>query len=1144
MNLVKFLQDLSTKNVQLWVDNGKLRYRGSNDVLTPALLSEIKQYKEQIILFLQERTETGKNYPLYPIARNGELPMSLAQQRLWFLYQLDPDSAFYNISAVVRFNGQLNPTALEYSLNKIIERHEALRTNFIVVEGQPIQVIHTKPSWMLPIVDLCKLPESEREISGEKLATAEAQQPFNLASDSLIRTTLLKLGEAEHILLLTIHHIVSDGWSMGVLVRELTTLYKAYCDQLPAQLAELPIQYADFAHCQRIWLEGKVRSSQLAYWKQQLDGAPALLELPTDRVRPIMQTFRGANYLLPIAPELRAALNIFSQRQGVTLFMTLLAAFQTLLYRYTGQDDICVGTPIANRNRPEIEGLIGFFVNTLVLRTDLSGNPSFQQLLSRVRQVTLGAYAHQDTPFEHLVEDLKPARSLSHTPLFQVMFILQNAPLPSLALPGLTVKPSTAESLTAKFDLTVSLENTEQGLVAGWEYNTDLFDAAKIEGMAEHFQTLLQAIVANPEQKISQIPLLSVADTDQLLFEWNDTQTDYPKQLCLHSLFEQQVEKTPLSVAVVFEDQMLKYQELNARANQLAHHLRSLGVGPEVLVGICVERSIEMLVGLLAILKAGGAYVPLDPIYPPERLAYILEDSCVSVLLTQQALVDKLPEVNGLIVYLDSDWQNSQNVSNPNSNVCSLNLAYTIYTSGSTGRPKGVQIPHGAVVNFLSSMSAQPGILAEDVLVAVTTITFDIAALELFLPLSIGSRLVLTPDLISDGGQSTVALATSSATVMQGTPATWRALMQAGFLGNPQLKILCGGEALSRELATQLLERADSLWNMYGPTETTIWSAVSQVQAGSGSVSIGEAIANTQFYILDANLQPVPVGVAGEFHIGGDGLARGYLKRPDLTAEKFIPNPFSSLPGSRLYKTGDLVRYLRDGNIEYLGRIDHQVKVRGFRIELGEIEALLSQDATVQQAVVIAKEIADDKCLIAYLVPQSNATPSMGELRSFLKQQLPEYMVPSYFVVLDALPLTPNGKVDRKALPDPNHTTLKVEAYVAPRNEVERSISAVWQEVLNLDKVGIYNNFFELGGHSLLIIQIYSKLNNKLLGINRDISIIDLFKYPTISTLAQYLAQEQDVEASTRQKINERASKQVEALKRQPLIKQRRKTNG
>ncbi|OKH59480.1 non-ribosomal peptide synthetase [Scytonema sp. HK-05] len=1125
-----------------------MRYRGPQDVLTPELLNDIKRVKEKIILLLQKHSETAQTIPLCPIERNGHIPLSFAQQRMWFLQQLEPESAFYNLPAAMRFEGQLNVSALEYSINYIISRHEVLRTNFIQVEGQPFQIIHPARSLTLTVVDLrlhgvSEFAESELEIYCQQLAIEETQRPFDLATEALVRASLFKLTETEHILLLVMHHIVSDGWSMGVLIREITAVYQAVCSQKPISLQKLPIQYADFAHWQQQWLQQEVLRKQLGYWKEQLQGATALLELPTDRPRPAIQTYGGASEKFVLSQDLCEALTALSQRQGVTLFMTLLAAFQTLLYRYTNQTDVCVGTPIANRNGSEIEGLIGLFLNTLVLRSNLSGNPTFSDLLLQVRKVALDAYAHQDVPFEQLVEQLQPKRSLSYTPLFQVMFVLLNAPMPKLELPDLKLSVLPIENSTAKFDITLLLENTAGGLSGFIEYNTDLFDAATIARMVQHYQTLLEAVVANPHQKVSELPLLTTTEQHQMLVEWNNTQADYPKQLCLHQLFEQQVQKTPDAVAVVFDSQQLTYSELNAKANQLAHHLVSCGVGPEVLVAICAERSTDMLVGMLAILKAGGAYVPLDPIYPPERLAYILEDACICVLLTQKALFDKLPDVHGLIIYLDSDLPVSQSSSNPNTNVCPENLAYAIYTSGSTGRPKGVQICHRAVVNFLTSMSAQPGIVPEDVLVAVTTITFDIAALELFLPLSTGARLVLTPDLMVDGGQSTAALATSSATVMQGTPATWRTLMQVGFVGNPQLKILCGGEALSRELATQLLERADTLWNMYGPTETTIWSAVSQVQAGSGSVSIGQAIANTEFYILDTNNQPVPVGVAGELHIGGDGLARGYLNRPELTAEKFIPNPFGDA-GSRLYKTGDLVRYKTDGNIEYIGRIDHQVKVRGFRIELAEIEAVLSQHPIVQQAVVIAKEIAGDKRLVAYLIPQNEATPEIGELRSFLKQQLPEYMVPSYFVVLDKLPLTPNGKVDRKALPDPEHTRVEAEAYVAPRNEVERILSSVWQEVLNLEKVGVNDNFFELGGHSLLIIQVHSKLNNKLLGINRDISVVDLFKYPTISTLAQYLGQEQGINAPTRQKINDRASKQIEALKRQPLIKQRKKTNG
>ncbi|GAX39730.1 amino acid adenylation domain-containing protein [Tolypothrix sp. NIES-4075] len=1089
------------------------------------------------------QTGQQRQTPIVRVPRQPEMPVSFAQQRLWFLQQFEPESGFYNIPVAMRFQGQLNVAALEQSLNQIINRHEALRTNFIQVNGQPMQVIASSSTLPLAVYDLQQLEPTGREITCRQLIIEEAAQPFDLASDVLMRASLFQLTEKEHVLVLVMHHIVSDGWSIGVLIREIAAVYQAGCNEMPIALPELPIQYADFAVWQQQWLQQEVLAQQLTYWQQQLAGVPALLELPTDRPRPAIQTYKGATQTFSLSSQLSAALTAFSQKQEVTLFMTLLAAFQTLLSRYSGQTDICVGTPIANRNRSEIEGLIGLFVNTLVLRSNLSGNPSFSDFLLQMREVALGAYAHQDLPFEQLVEQLQPQRSLSYTPLFQVMFVLQNAPMPELELTDLTLCALPIESSTAKFDLTLVLENTSAGLSGFFEYNTDLFDAATIERMVGHYQTLLEAVVVNPQQKLSDLPLLTASEQHQILREWNNTQADYPKYLCLHSLFEQQVEKTPDAVAVVFDSEQLTYRELNAKANQLAHHLVSLGVGPEILVAICAERSTDMLVGLLAILKAGGAYVPLDPIYPRERLAYILEDARVEVLLTQQHLADPIADVHGHIVYLDSYSPNEYNSSNPNSNVSGENLAYAIYTSGSTGRPKGVQIRHSAVVNFLSSMSHKPGLVSEDVLVAVTTITFDIAALELFGPLSLGARVVLNRDMIADGGQST-ALAAASATVMQGTPATWRMLMSAGFLGNPQLKMLCGGEALDRELAAQLLERTHSLWNMYGPTETTIWSAVSQVQPSSGSVSIGGAIANTQFYILDANLQPVPVGVPGELHIGGDGLARGYLNRPELTADKFIPNPFGNA-GQRLYKTGDLVRYLIDGNIEYLGRIDYQVKVRGFRIELGEIEALLSQHPTVQQAVVIAKEIAGDKRLVAYLLPVSEAAPEISELRSFLKQQLPDYMVPTSFVLLDTLPLTPNGKVDRKALPDPDQTRLEVEAYVAPRNEVERLISAVWQEVLNLEKVGVHDNFFEVGGHSLLIIQVHNKLHQKLLeNINREISVVDLFKYPSISSLAQYLSQKHDVETPTLQKINDRASKQIEALKRRPLMKQRKKTNG
>jgi amino acid adenylation domain-containing protein len=758
--------------------------------------------------------------------------------------------------------------------------------------------------------------------------------------------------------------------------------------------------------------------------------------------------------------------------------------------------------------------------------------------------VALGAYAHQDLPFEQLVEELQPQRSLSHTPLFQVMFVLQNAPMPTLSLPDLTLLPLTADSSTAKFDLTCSIEQTAEGLSGTIEYRTDLFDATTIERLAEHYQTLLQGIVTDPQQQLSELPLLSAVERQQLLVDWNQTQAEYPRELCLHQLFERQVEKTPEAVALEFGSQQLTYWELNGKANQLARQLQSLGVGPEVLVGICSERSCEMVVGLLAILKAGGAYVPLDPNHPGERLTYILADAGVSVLLTRAQLLPQLGEYGGRVVELEDSGSADFSRENPKSGVRAGNLAYAIYTSGSTGRPKGVLIRHSAVVNFLTSMGQQPGLGAEDVMVALTTITFDIAALELFGPLSCGACVALAPELTAVGGEATAALATR-ATVVQGTPATWRLLLQAGFVGHPQLHLLCGGEALARELAAQLLERAAALWNMYGPTETTIWSAVARVEPGAGAVPLGTPIANTQFYILDPQMQPVPVGVAGELHIGGEGLARGYLNRPELTAEKFVPHPYSEQPGARLYKTGDLVRYLSQGHIEYLGRLDHQVKIRGFRMELGEIEAVLSTHPQVRETVVVAvADAVGDKRLVAYIVPQFLPAPSSQEWRTFLKQHLPEYMLPSAFVVLDALPLTPNGKVDRRSLPEPNQTRPEVEAYVAPQNEVERQISAVWQEVLHVEKVGIHDNFFDLGGHSLLILQVHRKLCSKLPEqINTHISVVDLFRHPTVSTLAKYLSQQQDVEKQTLQQINDRASRQIEALKRRPLTK-RKKTNG
>ena len=825
----------------------------------------------------------------------NELPLSFAQQRLWFFQQLNPDNSAYNVFSALRLEGQLNVGLLEKVFTEIVRRHESLRTTFLTnSEGQPVQIVATSQSITLPIIDLKEAPYKEQE--AQRLAIAEVQRPFDLTKP-LLRITLLQLQKTEYVLLVTIHHIISDRWSLGVFVQETKVLYEAFSSEQPSPLPDLPIQYADWAIWQQQYLQGEVLSSQMAYWKQQLANLP-ILQLPTDRPRPAVATYQGAKQSFDLSKALSKALKALSAKEGVTLFTLLLAAFTVLLHKYTNQNDIVVGTDIANRNRIETEGLIGFLINTLVLRTYLGGNPTFRQLLSRVREVTLKAYDHQDLSFDKLVDVLNTERDLSQmVPLFQVKFDLQLAKVEPLELSDLTVSPLAFDNGTAKFELRFNLSETEQGIKGLVEYSTDLFDTNTISRMVEHFLTLVEGIVASPQQRLSDLSLLIETERHQLVLEWNDTQADYPTDTCIHQFFEAQVERTPDAVAVVFEDQQLTYWELNSKANQLAHYLQKLGVGPEVLVGICVERSLSMVIGLLGILKAGGAYVPLDPAYPQERLSFILEDAQVPVLLTQGRLVEAMPQHKAKVICLDTDWQTIAQKSKENSvsEVTPNNLAYVIYTSGSTGRPKGVQIPHTALSNFLQAMKQTPGLTEQDTLLAVTTYSFDIAALELFLPITVGARLLLVSREVAwDGTRLSALLTDSNVTIMQATPATWQLLLAAGWQGNHQLKILCGGEALPGHVANQLLKRCDSLWNMYGPTETTIWSAACLVETDSSIVPISHPIANTQFYILDQHAQLVPVGVPGELHIGGDGLARGYLNRPELTAEKFIPNPFEN----------------------------------------------------------------------------------------------------------------------------------------------------------------------------------------------------------------------------------------------------------
>lgn len=1041
------------------------------------------------------------------------LPASFAQRRLWFLDQLEPAGAItYNEHTAVRLSGHLNLAALEQSLNEVVRRHESLRTSFMDIDEQLCQII--QPSLPLPIlfVDLSALSNQDRAVHLKRHVVEAARKPFDLSQAPLLRAQLLRLQPTEHILHLVIHHIIYDRWSQSLLRREIFTLYEAFRAGHPSPLPDLPIQYADYAIWQHAWFQGPVLQEQLAYWKKQLGGKLPALDLPTDRPRPPVQTFNGDYEKFTLAETLTQALRNLSTRENVTLYMTLLAAFKTLLHRYTGQGDILIGSPIANRTRVELEPLVGFFVNTLVLRTDLADDPTFQTLLKRVSRTAFESYAHQDLPFEKLVEELHPERDLSRHPIFQVLFVLKNLPDRDLHNPpGLHVERFEVEYRTAKFDLSLYVDEDGPQIKGFFEYNTDLFEAATIRRMIGHFQTLLEGIVANSDRALSTLPLLTEAERQQLLFEWNDTGSSYPRSQCLHRLFEAQAEQTPAGIAVIFEADCLTYRELNQKANYLAHHLQSLGVGPETLVGLYMDRSLEMMVGLLGILKAGGAYIPLDPAFPPDRIAFMVADSQVPLLLTQQHLVSQLPDQTATVLCLDTDWPEITAASllapnyqeNLSGEVQPANLAYVIYTSGSTGKPKGVQISHQAAVNFLTSMAKAPGLNKDDTLLAVTTLSFDIALLELFLPLITGAKVVIVDRKIAaDGQQLQAYLDQTGATVLQATPATYRLLLEAGWRGHDQLKILVGGEALPQDLANRLLQCGASLWNMYGPTETTVWSAVHRIEPEADPISIGRPIANTEIYILDKHLQPVPVGVTGELHIGGHGLARGYLNRPDLTAEKFIKHPFRTESTVRIYKTGDLARYLPNGLIECLGRLDHQVKIRGYRIELGEIEVLLRQHPAVEEAVVVVREIATgDKNLVAYVIAGHPLTTD--ELRPFLKEKLPEYMIPSFFVFLDALPLTPNGKIDRKALPVPNPAKPKLaDAFSGPRDTLEFQMTKIWEDILGRGPLAIQDNFFELGGHSLLAVRLFNQIEQQM---GQKLPLATLFQAPTIEQLTSML---------------------------------------
>jgi amino acid adenylation domain-containing protein len=1061
---------------------------------------------------------SGKNETrVRPRAASDRFPLSFPQQRIWFLDQLGLGPQ-YNDPFHLRLEGALEPEALRLALDEIVRRHESLRACFEAVDGVLSQRIAPPSELKLPIIDISEMSQSQREERVMEFALEAGREAFDLGRGPLFRGKLLRLSPISHVLLLTFNHIAMDGWSRTVLLKELTVLYEAFVRGQTSPLPKPPLQYADFAAWQRREAQGDTWREDLAFWKEQLRGVPSLMEWPADFARPAKQSLRGARHELRIERGLTEKLAALSREEGCTLFMTLLAAFQTLAFRHSGQEDVVIGCPIANRNRSEFEGLIGCFLNTLILRTNFAGEPDFRETLRRVRESAMAAYAHQDAAYERVVEELNPARDPSYHPVFQTMFIFQNTPVPPREIAGVRLVPFEVHNGTAKFDLTLNLSETTHGLDGWIEYATDLFKPESIATLAGHFRRILEEIIRDPAQSVSRMPMLTASELRRFA-EWNDTRRELPPGVCVHQLFERQAAKTPDAPAVEFEMRRLSYRELERHIERIAGQLRTLGVGADVLVGIYLERSLEMLVAVLAVLKAGGAFVPLDPLLPAERLGFVLEDSQASVLITQPNLEKTVadlarlnhqgsftrnaqPGVTGKLVLMGLSAGPQLPASPDPNDDCPQpnNLAYVIYTSGSTGRPKGVQIPHRAVVNALEALRSDLGITEADALLAVTTLSFDIAMLELLLPLTAGGRVVIAPsEAVIDGHRLAAEMERSGVTIMQATPTTWRMLLSSGWAGRQSMKILCGGEAWTPELARPLLSRCSSLWNMYGPTETTIWSAIQRIENGN-EVLIGRPIANTRFHLLDGHGQQVPVGATAELFIGGEGLALGYWSRPELTAQKFVHDHMSAEPGGRLYKTGDLARFRGDGRIEFLGRADHQVKIRGHRIEISEVEAVLEEHEDVRECVVTAQvDASGENRLTAYLVCHTDKIDAR-QWRSYLADRVPDYMIPAFFIRLTELPRTPNGKIDRKELPKPTlpDTTRRLVAPMA-MTEVETALASIWREVLGVEYVGPADNFFDLGGHSLMITQAISRIRR---AFDVDLSLNEFFKAATLAGIA------------------------------------------
>jgi amino acid adenylation domain-containing protein len=1083
------------------------------DTLMGTLSPEKRALLERRLM--DKRAAAAKAQAIARRSTQEPCPLSFAQELMWLLDHLIDTSA-YHVPRALRMKGSLNVEALEYALNQIVARHEILRTTYQAIDGKPMQFVTPAACVKVNRVDLSSLPEEQREIEAGRILVEEGRRRFDFTKDVMLRAFLLRLDEQEHILLLVSHHIASDGQSKAVLFRELKTFYLAYCSNQPVQLPELPIQYADYALWQRQWLQGDVLNNHLSYWRKQLEGVPMLLELPTDHPRPAAQSFEGARQFLKCPDGMLENFKALSRKEGATLFMTMLAAFGALLYRWSGQEDMLIGTPVSGRSRTEVEPLIGYFSNSVVLRVNMAGDPSFRELLQRVKEVSLGAYSHQDLPFEKLVVEMQPQRDLSYSPMYQIMFSVGEHKDLGLDLPGMEISPIIIDRGIAKFDMTLGMTELRKDLMCNIEYCSALFEASTMQRLADHFQNLLQGVIANPDQHISELPMLSAEDRRKFLFGWNDTQRDYPRDIFVPHLFEAQVESNPDATAVVYEEKRLTYRELNERANQLGHFLKRRGVGPEVRVAVCVERSLEMIVGVMGVMKAGGAYVPLDAMYARERLPVILQDAECPVLLTQHSLLETVPKGQAETIALDSDWSLIANESkeNPHHETTWDTLAYVVYTSGSTGVPKGVMVTHGGLVNQYRAYEESYELRSRvGAWLYMANFSFDVFSSDLTRSLCSGGKMVICPmELLLNPDGLYGLMLREEVDCAEFVPAVLRTLTahleQTGQKLDFMRLLVCSSDAWSMADCRAVLKVCGDkprVINAYGVTEATIDSTYLDISGpemliGEGFVPIGHPFPNTRTYVLDRHMEPCPIGVPGVLYIGGAGVARGYLKRPELNAEKFVPDPFSDDPGARLYNSGDAARYSPDGSIEFLGRTDNQVKIRGFRIELGEIEAVLGKHPSVKQAVVIARELSPgDLGLVAYVVPAEGQSIDIATLRSFIKGKLPAYMLPSAFEVLEKIPLNANRKVDRKALPAPKKKSADlVEDFVAPRTPTEEKVANIWSEVLQFSPIGINDNFFELGGHSLMAIQVISRVRDQ---IQVELPLRMLFENPTVAEL-------------------------------------------